>query len=138
MLYLVQYFLGDLLRPLFRARGLGAGLVGLIGGTVQGSTGISAHIVAPYFHDPKTRPEAYAFLVASTFLIFSIAQLGGAISTQLFTPNRLLLGAIALVPTLLFTRLGISLAGKMSPLVFNRIVLLTLIAMEIKLLSDVL
>jgi uncharacterized membrane protein YfcA len=138
MLYLIQYFLGDLLKSLFRTRGFGAAAVGLVGGTIQGASGVSAHIVAPYFHDPRIKPEPYAFLVASAFLVFSIAQLSGAIGTNLFTPERVALGAMALVPTLIFTRLGIALAGKISPAVFNRILLVTFLIMEIKLLSDVL
>ncbi len=137
-LYLLQYFLGDLLAPLFRARGAVAALVGLTGGTIQGATGVSAHIVAPYFHDPKIKPEAYAFLVASTFLVFSVAQLSTAASTQLFTPSRLALSVAALIPTLLFTRIGISMAGVISTVVFNRILLITFLGMEIKLLADVL
>ena len=40
-----------------------------------GATGVSAHIVAPYFHDPKIKPEAYAFLVASAFLVMEIKLL---------------------------------------------------------------
>lgn len=137
-LYLVQYFLGDLLAPLFRARGAAAALVGITGGTIQGATGVSAHIVAPYFHDPKTKPEAYAFLVASAFLIFSVAQFSAAIGTQLFTPARLALSIAALIPTLLFTKIGISMAGKISAVAFNRILLITFFAMELKLLADVL
>lgn len=137
-LYLIQYFLGDVLSSLFRARGKAAAVIGLAGGTIQGATGISSHIVAPYFHDPKIGPEQYAFLVASTFLIFSLAQMGSAIGTHLFTPERVLLGATALLPTLIFTWLGIALAGKISPLVFSRILIATLIVVEIKLLSDVL
>jgi uncharacterized membrane protein YfcA len=137
-LYLIQYFLGDLLAPLFRARGVAAMLVGATGGTIQGATGISAHIVTPYFHHPKIKPEAYAFLIASTFLVFSAAQLSAALGTHLFTPDRLALSVAALVPTLLFTKIGISMAGKMSTLIFNRILLLTFLAMEVKLIADVL
>jgi uncharacterized membrane protein YfcA len=137
-LYLIQYFLGDLLGPLFRARGAAASIVGLIGGTIQGATGVSAHVVAPYFHDRKVKPEAYAFLVASTFLVFSVAQLTAALGSQLFTRERLILGIVALIPSLLFTRIGISMAGKMSPMVFGRILVVVFLAMEIKLLVDVL
>lgn len=137
-LYLFQYFLGDFLAPLFRARGALAALVGATGGTIQGATGVSAHVVAPYFHDPKIKPEAYAFLVASAFLTFSVAQMSAAIGTQLFTPERLALSTAALVPTLVFTKAGISMAGKISTTVFNRILLVTFLVMEIKLLADVL
>ena len=137
-LYLIQYFLGDLLAPLFRARGILAALVGATGGTIQGATGVSAHVVAPYFHDPAIKPEAYAFLVASAFLVFSVAQMTTAIGTGLFTPDRLALSFAALIPTLVFTKIGISMAGKISTTIFNRILLVTFFVMEIKLLADIL
>lgn len=136
-LYLFQYVLGDFLRPVFQAQGAAAAVVGVTAGTIQGATGVSAHIVAPYFHNRNIPPEAYAFLVASAFLTFSIAQLSAAIGTQLFTPERLTLGLIALVPTLLFTRVGIGLAGRISNTVFQRILLVVFVFMEIKLLMDI-
>ena len=57
--------------------------------------------------------------------------------TQLFTPQRLLVGLIALVPTLFFTRLGIGLAGRISNTVFQRLLLVVFVLVEIKLLADV-
>jgi uncharacterized membrane protein YfcA len=136
-LYLIQYVLGDILRPVFQARGAAAALVGATAGTIQGATGVSAHIVAPYFHSRNVAPGAYAFLVACSFLTFSFAQLSTAIGTQLFTPERLTLGLIALIPTLLFTRIGIGLAGKISNTVFQRALLAIFVLMEIKLIADV-
>ncbi len=136
-LYLIQYVLGDFLKSVFQARGAGAAVVGAAAGAIQGATGVSAHIVAPYFHNRNVPPEAYAFLVAFAFLTFSIAQMSTAVSTQLFTPQRLTLGLIALVPTLLFTRIGIGLAGRISKTVFQRILLVVFVLMEFKLLVDV-
>lgn len=137
-LYLLQYFLGDRLRVLFRARGGTAAVLGLAAGTLQGATGMSVHVVAPYFHEHKIRPEAYALLVSSAFLLFSTAQLSTSISTGLFTQERLVISAVALLPTLFFTRLGISMAGLISPTTFNRILLAAFLAIEAKLLADVL
>jgi hypothetical protein len=136
-LYLIQYALGDALRFVFQARGGTAAIVGAAAGTIQGATGVSAHIVAPYFHNRHVAPEAYAFLVACAFLTFSLAQLSTAVSTQLFTPERLTLGLIALIPTLLFTRVGIAFAGRVSNIVFQRILLVVFVLMEIKLITDV-
>jgi uncharacterized membrane protein YfcA len=136
-LYLIQYALGDALRAVFQARGAAAALVGGTAGTIQGATGVSAHIVAPYFHGRNVPPEAYAFLVAVSFLVFSVAQLSAAASTDLFTSQRLLVGFIALVPTLFFTRLGIGLAGRISNTVFQRSLIVIFVVMEIKLLADV-
>lgn len=135
--YLIQFAFGNFLQSLFQAKGRMAAAIGLTAGTIQGATGVSAHIVAPYFSGRNLAPEAYAFMVASAFLTFSIAQLTTAASTQLLTADRLLIGMIALIPTLVFTRLGIRLAGKLSKEVFQKILLAILVLMEIKLIADV-
>ena len=135
--YLVQFVFGNILRSLFQARGVTAAGVGFTAGTLQGATGISAHIVAPYFHGRKLAPDAYAFLIAFAFMTFSGAQLATAASTQLFTADRLVIGIIALVPTLIFTQAGIRLAGKISDAVFQKILIAIFVLMEIKLIADV-
>ena len=71
----------------FRQEARAAAAVGFTGGAIQGATGVSAHIVAPYFHGRKLSAEAYAFLIACAFLTFSTAQLTTAASTQLFTTD---------------------------------------------------
>ena len=136
-LYLLQFAFGNFLQSVFQAKGAGAVAVGFTGGTLQGATGVSAHIVAPYFHGRKVVAEAYAFLIACAFLTFSAAQLTTAASTELFTMQRLLLGAIALLPTLVFTRVGIAYAGKISEAVFQKLLIAIFVVMEIKLISDV-
>ena len=60
-----------------------------------------------------------------------------AVGTDLLTPQRLQLSLAALVPTLIFTRIGIGLAGVMSQAVFNNILLVTFLLLEIKLIVDV-
>ena len=136
-LYLVQYFLGNKLSFLFRARGKRASVIGAFAGTVQGATGISAHIVAPYFHDRSANPAAYALLVAFAFLVFAFSQSIAIVASPLLTETRLILGFAALVPTLIFTRVGISLSSRVSQKVFTNLLLLMFIAMEIKLIVDV-
>jgi len=135
--YLAQFVFGNFLQSLFQAKGLTATAVGFTAGTIHGTTGISAHIVAPYFHGRKLAPDAYAFLIACAFMTFSGAQLATAASTQLFTADRLLIGMIALVPTLVFTQAGIRLAGKVSHAVFQKILIALFVLMEIKLIADV-
>jgi uncharacterized membrane protein YfcA len=136
-LYLLQYAFGDALSFVFRARGAASGLVGFAAGTIQGASGVSAHIVAPYFHGRQTESSAYAFLIAAAFLTFGSAQLVTASGNQLFDPGRLILGLLALIPTLFFTQLGIRWAGRVSDDVFRRIILALFVLMEIKLLADV-
>ena len=135
--YLIQHFLTSGTSKIFRGHGKFGYLVGAIAGTTQGATGISAQVVAPYYHGRSLQAPAYAFLVAFTFLLFSTAQMTGVLSTDLLTPDRLKLSLIALVPTLIFTRVGISLADTISPEVFNKVLLVAFCLMEIKLILDV-
>ena len=136
-LYLLQYAFGDAFSFVFRAEGAASSLLGLAAGTVQGASGVSAHIVAPYFHGRQAEPSAYAFLIAAAFLTFGSAQLAAASGNQLFDTGRLTLGLAALIPTLLFTQIGIRWAGEVSDDVFRKIILALFVLMEIKLLADV-
>ncbi len=136
-LYLVQYLSGDTLHFVFRATGAGAALVGAAAGTAHGASGISAHIVAPFFHGRGLAPAPYAFLVAVAFLANTGGQLVTAFSKQLLTSDRLAVALLLLLPTLIFTQLGIRSAGAVSQRTFGRIIVFLFVVMEIKLLIDV-
>lgn len=137
-LYLLQLVLGDALSFVFRAKGAASALVGLTAGTIQGASGVSAHIVAPYFHGRQVDPAAYSFLIAAAFLTSGSAQLLTAFSNQLFDAERLTLGLLALIPTLLFTQIGIRSARMIPAAVFQKIILMLFVMMEVKLIADVL
>lgn len=136
-LYLLQHFLGKEPLRLFTGPARLGYATGLIAGTTQGATGISAHVVAPYYHSRALEAPAYAFLMTFTFLLFSMAQMAGALSTSLLTPERLQVSLMALIPTLIFTRIGIQLADRISMVTFNKLLLIVFCLMEIKLLADV-
>jgi len=137
-LYLIQYVLANNSLDVFRGKGRIAYVLGFAGGTIQGATGISAQIVAPYYHGRSLAPAAYAFLVTFTFLLFASAQSAAAVGTGLLTAQRLQLSLIALVPTLIFTRIGIAYAGAISHEAFNKILLVTFFFFLLKLIADVL
>lgn len=136
-IYLLQHFLGKQPLRLFTGSARLGYATGLIAGTTQGATGISAHVVAPYYHSRGLEAPAYAFLMTFTFLMFSIAQIAGALSTSLLTPERLQVSLMALIPTLIFTRIGIRLADRISMVTFNKLLLIVLCLMEIKLMADI-
>jgi len=137
--YLLQYFSKRSYDRYFSGRGRGLGsLLGLAAGTVQGACGISAPIVAPYFHANGLVRESYAFATAFTFLFFSAAQLATMSRLELLTPERLVIGLIVVVPTLLFTQLGIRWSRRISEKAFHNILLTLFVAMELKLIVDIL
>jgi len=135
--YLLQYFSKRSCEGLFGGRGGFGSLLGMASGTMQGACGISAPIVAPYFHAHGHVRETYAFATALTFLFFSTAQVGTMSSLALFTPGRLTIGLIVVAPTLLFTQLGIRWSRSIGDKAFNNILLMLFVAMEFKLLFDV-
>ena len=137
-LYLVRYFTSRNASILFGANRKAGYPLGIAAGTIQGATGMSAQVVAPYYHARGLALEPYAFAVAFTFLFFSIAQFTAMANLQLLTPDRIQLSLLALVPALFFTRIGISWSRKISHAVFNKILLATFIVMEVKLMVDIL
>ena len=135
--YLLQYFSKRSYDRFFGGHGGFGSLLGMAAGTMQGACGVSAPIVAPYFHAHGLVRETYAFATAFTFLLLSGAQIGTMSSLAMLTPDRMIIGLIVVVPTLLFTQLGIRWSRKISDKVFTNILLALFIAMEFKLLFDV-
>jgi uncharacterized membrane protein YfcA len=136
--YLLQYFSRRSYDRYFSGRGGLAPLLGIAAGTIQGASGISAPIVAPYFHANGLVRETYAFATAFTFLLFSAAQITAMSRLELLTPERLSIGLIVVVPTLLFTQLGIRWSRSFSERAFHNILLALFVAMEFKLVIDIL
>lgn len=137
-IYLLQYFSRRSFDQYFGGRGGLGPLLGIAAGTVQGASGISAPIVAPYFHANGLVRETYAFAVAFTFMIFSGAQIATMSRLDLLTTERLAIGLLVVVPTLLFTQLGIHLSRRITEKTFHNILLALFIAMELKLVIDIL
>jgi uncharacterized membrane protein YfcA len=135
--YLLQYFAKRSYDRYFSGRGVLGPILGLAAGTLQGACGISAPVVAPYFHANGLVRESYAFATGFTFLLFSGAQIAAMARMQLLTPDRLLLGAIVVIPTILFTHLGIRWSRNFSEKAFHHILLTLFIAMEAKLVLDI-
>jgi uncharacterized membrane protein YfcA len=136
--YLMQYVSRRSYHRHFSGRSGFGSVVGVAAGTIQGACGISAPIVAPYYHATGLVREAYAFATAFTFLLFSGAQIAAMGKMNLLTGDRLTIGLIVVVPTLLFTHLGIRWARLISDKVFHHILLVLFLVMELKLVIDVL
>jgi uncharacterized membrane protein YfcA len=57
---------------------------------------------------------------------------------ELFTSERLMIGLIVVVPTLLFTQLGIRWSRSIGEKAFHNILIALFVAMELKLVIDIL
>ncbi len=137
-IYLLQYTRKGAYDHYFNGRGKLGSLLGIAAGTIQGASGVSAPIVAPYFHANGLVRESYAFATASAFLVFSGAQLITMFRLELLTTERLTIGLMVVVPTLLFTQVGIHWSRNISERAFQNILLALFVAMELKLVIDIL
>jgi uncharacterized membrane protein YfcA len=137
-LYLYQYFFHRQVGQRIAAGRWLAGPIGLAAGVSQGASGISASLVAPYYHARGLKKEAFAFALSFTFLLLHAAQWTAIFKLQLMTREHAILGLAAVLPTLLFIQMGIRVSGRISDLVFNRLIIGLLIVMEIKLIFDIL
>ncbi len=135
--YLLQKFLGKDTSRIFSGRGGVSGPLGFSAGALQGATGISAPVVAPYFHARDLTLSAYAFAVAFAFALFTIAQLAAMTTVNLLTPALLGFSVLASVTTLVFTPLGVRYSSRLSQKVFDRFLLGTFVLIELKLAYDI-
>jgi uncharacterized membrane protein YfcA len=108
--------------------------VGTATGILHGATGISAPIGVTYIHAMGFRREKHLFAVSAMFLLLSAVQLPALFVAGVMRPEWLLQGILALVPILVFMPVGQALAGKLSRKAFDRMILIFLGVMGLKML----
>lgn len=118
------------------ARRLGP-LAGLGGGTLQGATGISAPIGVTFIHAMKLDRDAHVFTVSAMFLTFAVVQLPALWAAGVMRPEWMLQGVLALVPILAFMPLGHWISGKLSRTAFDRMILVFLGLIGLKMVLGV-
>lgn len=109
-------------------------LAGLGGGILQGATGISAPIGVTFIHSMGLERAAHVFAVSAMFLTFAAVQLPSLWAAGIMQGEWMLQGALALIPILIFMPLGQWLSGKLSRAAFDRMILIFLGAIGLKLL----
>lgn len=134
------YLLHQWRNPSFRlsdAQNRWAGpIAGLAAGAVQGTSGISAPVIAPYYHAIGLTQRTYVCAISATFLMISVVQVISLTRLGLYTPERVFEGVIALAPVVIFLPLGMRMAKRISRAIFDRLLISILVLMEFKLLYD--
>lgn len=102
-------------------------VIGFIGGALQGSTSIASPIVGGYFHTRRLAAADFVVILAALFQLNSIVQIGGFVAYDLLTPDLLVLGLVAVVPTLLGLIAGIELRGRISAERFRQLIVVMLV-----------
>jgi len=136
-IYLLQHYARKTTSDVYAGKAGLAGVLGLAAGALQGTTGISAPVVAPYYHARGLTLSAYAFAMACTFALLSVGQLSAMTTVRLFTPTLFEYSLLATVATLLFVPIGIRFGRKLRQDTFDRFLPIVFILIELKLIYDI-
>lgn len=136
-LYLVNMAINPNFRLAGRAARIGSPILAVCAGISQGATGMSGPVIATWIHSYKLESKTYVFGVAVMFLAISGGHVLGVSGGGLMDQARLYEGLLALIPTAVFVPLGMRLTHRFSTKMFNRIIILLIVLMEIKLIWGV-
>jgi uncharacterized membrane protein YfcA len=111
--------------------------MGALIGVVHGATGVSGPLVTTYVASARLPRVPHVFLVSAVFQVVSTVQLITMISLGLFDRDRTLATLLALVPVLLLTPVGLRIGRRIQPETFQRLLLIVLAAVGVRLLFRV-
>ena len=97
------------------------------------ATGMSAPVIATWIHSYRLQAETYVFGVSALFLAISGAHLVAVSGFGLFDQERVLQGLLALIPVVVFVRLGMRMTRLISAKLFDRLIIGLIVVMEGKL-----
>lgn len=135
-LLLLGYFALKLIAPHFvvsprNARGFGP-FAGFGSGALQGATGISAPIGVTFIHAMGLERTAHLYAVSAMFLVLGLVQFPALLLSGIMQPAWVVQSVLALIPIAIFMPLGQRLAGRLSRRAFDRLILVFLGAMGLK------
>jgi uncharacterized membrane protein YfcA len=137
----VAYILLRVARPGFQVGWAAARIlvwpVGLVSGVLQGAAGLSAPVSVSFLNALRIPREAFIVTISSLFAGMGIAQVPALMGFGLLTWDRMLLSLVALVPLMGFMPVGNWLGKRLPPAAFDRLVLILLTLLAIRLIWGV-
>jgi uncharacterized membrane protein YfcA len=110
--------------------------VGAIGGVFQGAAGISAPVSVSFLNAIRLERPVFIFTVSVFFVSMGIVQLPALLLSGLMTLPILGLSFLAIIPVIAFMPLGNWLGQRASPQVFDRVILVFLSVLAVRLASQ--
>ena len=101
-------------------------LAGLGAGLLHGATGISAPIGVTFIHAMRFARDTHVYAVSAMFLVLAVVQAPALAIAGVLRLDWLAQGVFALIPTFLMMPVGQWLAGKLSPAAFDKMILVFL------------
>ncbi len=135
--WLAVYLVHRSVKPDFRFAGraarIASPIIATAAGIAQGATGMSAPLIATWIHSYRLQAETYVFGVSALFLAVSAGHLAGVSGFGLFDQERLAQGLLALIPVVVFVRVGMRMTRLISAKLFDRLIIGLIVVMEGKL-----
>lgn len=110
--------------------------VGLVGGLLQGATGVSGPVITTYLHGLQLTRGALILAMTTIFQSFAVVQIGTFVVLGRYNAANIALTFGALLPILVALPIGIQLGRRIDAGRFDLLVMLLLFASSIKLLYD--
>ncbi|ADZ69479.1 sulfite exporter TauE/SafE family protein [Polymorphum gilvum] len=112
--------------------------MGMVAGILQGATGISAPVSITFLNALRLGRETFIATISVFFLVMSVLQMERLYTLGLLDSERFLLGLAATATVLAAMPVGTHLAKKLSRQTFDRLILVLLGAIAIKIVVDAL
>ncbi len=112
--------------------------VGVIAGALQGASGISAPVSISFLNAMRLERPTFIATVSVFFLMMTVTQIPALVALGIMTPSLFGISALALLPILVMMPVGAKLAERFSKDTFDRVMLVMLSLLAIKLVADAL
>ncbi len=112
--------------------------VGLVGGVFQGAAGISAPVSVSFLNALRLERPVFIFTISAFFVAMGVVQLPALMLSGLMTLPILGLSTLALLPVVALMPVGDWLGRRLSPAVFDRVILTFLGLLALRLASQLL
>jgi uncharacterized membrane protein YfcA len=110
--------------------------VGLFAGVIGGVTGIFAPPIAAYIHSLRVAKRVFVFWLTASFMLGGLTQAVSYYRLGLYSPTMVLYAALACIPALLGTRLGLWIQDRLPAGLFRRLVLVLVLVTGVSLVAQ--
>jgi uncharacterized membrane protein YfcA len=113
-----------------------APIVGVVSGFLQGAMGVSAPVSVTFINGMRLSRPQFVLTASALFLAFVLTQIPALSLAGVLTWQRLIYSVVALVPVAAGMPVGGWLAGHLDAKAFDRLILILLAAIALKLFWD--
>ena len=97
--------------------------LGALGGVLQGAVGISAPISITFLNSIRLKRPQFIATISLFFFLLGLSQLPLQIWYGIMNWERFIQSCVAVLPLIVFMPVGAMIGGRLSPVVFDRVIL---------------